>query len=86
MNQPMTPSTAVRQVLRQVLDLEDSVPLEDDTLLQEDLGIDSMKITQLGLELEVSLGRVVLLNEWLQRTPSSEHRSIGSLISFLEAS
>ncbi len=73
----------VTDVLRGVLHLPDALELTNDTQLQDELGIDSMKLTQLSLELEVRLGKVVLINHWLEQNPQSQGRTIGSLIQFL---
>lgn len=85
MKDPLELRSLVDEVLRQVLALPEELELADDTQLQDDLGIDSMKLTQLALELEVKIGGVVLLNQWLERNPRSEDRTIGSLVAFLSS-
>lgn len=55
------------------------------TLLFEDLGFDSMKLTALALYIEAELGTPVLLSDWLNAHTDPSHLTVGSLLTFLNS-
>lgn len=51
--------------------------------LLHDLGMDSLRVVELTLRLEVLLGRTVFLPEWIASVDDPSELTVGSLVDFL---
>jgi acyl carrier protein len=76
------------QIIQQIVTMEPrlrDVRLDDEVTLQ-DLQLDSLKLVELGVRLEESLGSLIYFDDWMddERAKSQGAFSLGSLVAFVE--
>lgn len=87
MTTPATSSIRDR-VIEQLVTMEPSLRAEalDDRVTLQDLQIDSLKLVELGVRLEESLGGYIYFDDWMddERGKGDDAFSLGSLVAFVE--
>lgn len=72
-----------RDALRPVVDARLHGKIRPRASLVKDLGMDSLKVVELTINLEAALGRPVFLPDWIASVQDPSELTVDSLVAFL---